>query len=82
MKQKDLAVLIVVAAVSAVMSLFLSNMFFSSPKNRAQKVETVDVITADFPSPNKSYFNNESVNPAQLVQIGPSDNQNPFNKTQ
>jgi hypothetical protein len=79
MKQKDLLVLIVVACVSAVFSLVLSNMFFSSPKNRSQQVEVVDAITSEFPKPNEKYFNNQSVDPAQPVQIGDGNNPNPFN---
>ena len=77
MKQKDIAILIAVAFMSAVFSLLLSNVFFSSPKD-AQKVETVDAISADFPSPNKKYFNEKSVDPSKLVEIGNSSNQNPF----
>ncbi len=79
MKQKDILVLIVVAFVSAVISLVLSNMFFSSPKNRSQQVEIIDPVTADFPKPSEKYFNGQSVDPAQPVQIGDSNNPNPFN---
>jgi hypothetical protein len=78
MKQKDIAILIAVAFFSAVVSLLLSNMFFATPKDRAQEVETIDAITADFPTPNKEYFNTESVNPSKLVEIGSNNNQNPF----
>lgn len=78
MKQKDILLLIVVAIVSGVLSFVLSNVLFSSPEKRSQKVEVVDKISSDFPRPNKEYFNAESINPAQLVEIGKSTNPNPF----
>jgi hypothetical protein len=77
MKQKDIALIVVIAAVSGVLSFFISDMIFVTPDNRQQAVEKVDVITADFTPPSEKYFNNQSVNPAQSVQIG-GGNQNPF----
>ncbi len=79
MKQKDVILIIVIAFVSAVLSLVLSNMLFASPKNRQQTIEIVDPITADFPSPDNKYFNNNSIDPTQLIQIGNNNNQTPFN---
>jgi ABC-type maltose transport system permease subunit len=81
MKQKDIAVIIVVVFVSGVLSFFLSRLLFTSPKNRQQKVEVVNVITSDFPTPDAQYFNKDSVNPTTLIQIGDSNNPNPFNGT-
>lgn len=78
MKQKDILLLVVVAVISGVISLVLSNMLFSSPEKRSQEVEVTDAISADFPTPNKDYFNSNAVNPAQPVQIGESTNPNPF----
>jgi hypothetical protein len=78
MKQKDILTLVVVAIVAAVLSFVLSSMFFSSPKNRSQKVETIDPISSDFTNPSKKYFNANSIDPAKLVEIKPSDIQNPF----
>jgi len=79
MKQKDVILIIVIAFVSAVLSLVLSNMIFASPKNRQQTIEIVDPITADFPAPDSKYFNNNAVDPTQLIQIGNNNNQTPFN---
>jgi len=79
MKQKDVILIIVIAFVSAVLSLVLSNMIFASPKNRQQTIEVVDAITSDFPTPDSKYFNNNAVDPTQLIQIGNNNNQTPFN---
>lgn len=82
MKKKDLPLIIVVAAVSAVFSLLLSNVLISSPKNRKQQVEVVSPITNDFQQVDQKYFNANSVDPTQLIQIGDNNNQQPFNGSQ
>lgn len=78
MKQKDILTLVVIAIVSGVISLVLSNFLFGSSEKRSQDVETIDAITADFSKPSEKYFNSQSVNPAQPVEIGTSTNPNPF----
>lgn len=79
MKQKDIAVLMVVVFVSIVVSIFASKMLFSSPKNREQQVPVVPAISANFPVPSSQFFNSQSVDPTQLIQIGNSTNPQPFN---
>lgn len=82
MKQKDIALIIVIAAVSAGASFFVSRLLFATPENRQQKVEVVDAITTEFPIPNKKYFNDESINAAKLIQVTDNNNPNPFNGAQ
>lgn len=78
MKRKDISVLLVVAFVSAFLSVILSGLFFSTPEDRAQKVETAEVIETVFEVPDQKYFNSNSVNPTQNIQIGTDPNSNPF----
>lgn len=78
MKQKDIALIIVIAFVSAVISFFVSSRLFVTPSNRAQQVEVVDPITASFSTPDKKYFNSNSIDPAPSPSIGDGSNQNPF----
>lgn len=78
MKQKDIALIIVVVFASGVASFFISNALFASADKREQKVEKVEVITGDFPTPDQKYFNDQSIDPTQLIQIGESTNPNPF----
>jgi hypothetical protein len=82
MKQKDIATVIVIAAISAVVSFVVSGKIFVTPANRQQKVEVVDAIDSNFQAPSSKYFNNDSIDPAQLVQIASNNNQNPFSKSQ
>ncbi|HSW37403.1 MAG TPA: hypothetical protein VLG37_03490 [Candidatus Saccharimonadales bacterium] len=82
MKQKDIALIIIIVFISAVLSLFLSKMLFASPKNRQQKVEVVEPISADFPTPDSRYFNTQAFDPTKLIKIGDNTNPTPFNTKQ
>jgi hypothetical protein len=79
MKQKDIALIIVVAFLSAIISLVLSGKIFVTPENRQQHVEVVDKISTEFNLPDSRYFNSNSVNPTVEAQLGTDTNQNPFN---
>ena len=79
MKQKDMILIIVMVFVGTVAALIVSRLVFFSPQNRSQKAEVVDTITPDFSQPPKKYFNAESVNPTQQIEIGGTTNPNPFN---
>ncbi len=61
MKQKDIALIVVIAAISAVISVFASKALFSTPKGLSAQVETVEKISADFPQPDTRYFNEKSI---------------------
>lgn len=78
MKQKDIALIVVIVIVSAVISLFVSKAIFASPKNRQQQVEVVQPITGDFPQPDSHYFNSTAFDPTQLITIGQNNNTDPF----
>lgn len=78
MKQKDIALIVVVVVVSAVISVVVSNAIFAPPKNRQQKVEIVQPISADFPVPDSHYFNSQSIDPTRLITIGSNTNPDPF----
>lgn len=81
MKQKDIATLVIIAAISAVVSFVISGKIFVTPANRQQKVEVVDVIDSSFQAPSTKYFTSDSIDPAQLVEIANNNNQNPFNNS-
>jgi hypothetical protein len=81
MKQKDIALIIIIVAISAIASLLVSKALFVSPKNRQQKVEVVQPITADFPRPDRQFFNSQANDPTKLITIGQNSNSNPFSST-
>lgn len=78
MKQKDLPLLIAIVIFSIIVSLIVSTKIFTPQKNRMQKVEVVPVVSSKFPAADPTYFNNDSIDPTQLIQISNSNNQNPF----
>jgi hypothetical protein len=79
MKQKDIALIVVIVLVSAVISLFISKALFGSPKQRQQTAEIVQPITAEFPKPDSRYFNSQAFDPTKVITIGEENNPNPFN---
>lgn len=85
MKQKDLAIIILIAFISIMISSVLANAIFNSSKKHNLKAPTVNVISSDFPqvqseSAYKPIFNSEALNPTQLIKIGTSQNTTPFNQ--
>ncbi len=78
MKQKDIALILVIVFLSAVISFFASNAIFGGPKSRNQQVEVVPTITSTFPPPDTRYFNKDAFNPTKLITIDKNDNTGPF----
>ena len=78
MKQKDIAMIILVVFFSAMFSWIISGFFFTSSEQRSQTAEIVEPINPDFQRPDNAFFNEKSINPTQLIQIGDTDNNQPF----
>ena len=78
MKQNDIVLIIVIVFIAGVVSFFVSNALFSSTETRKADVEVVEPITQTFTEPDKRYFNDQALNPTQLIQIGNQDNRQPF----
>lgn len=82
MKSKDLTLIAVIGLASAIIALVVSNIFLAAPKDLKADVEVVQEITAEFPFPNKKYFNENSENPTRLIQIRENQTANPFTNQQ
>lgn len=78
MKQKDIALVILIVGISGLISFFISNSFISS-SNKTEEAAVVEPITDEFVEPSDEYFNEQSVNPTQTITIEGTDNPNPFN---
>jgi hypothetical protein len=81
MKQKDIILLIVSVFFSILVSVIAAKFIFSAPTNLNQQVDVIPVISSDFPATNPVYFNAQALDPTQLINIGPSNNTQPFNGT-
>lgn len=82
MKQKDLALIGIVAIVSIFVATFASNFLIGSGGGKEQQAEVVDAISATFKTPDQRYFKEDSVDPTQIIRIGESANPTPFEQTQ
>ena len=78
MKQNDIAMLILVVAISFVASWFIFNAIFTGPDEQSTEVEVVNVIRPDFEQPSNKIFNDDSFNPTELIQIDEQNNNKPF----
>lgn len=78
MKKKDLGPILLIVGLSAIFSFIISNALFGSPKTRQQQAEKASPISADFTRPDDAYFNQDSVNPTQIIRIGGGNNETPF----
>ena len=78
MRGKDIQIVLLVAVVSAIASILLSDTLFSTPEDRSQKVETAEAISSDFQQPDSTYFNGQSFNPAENIDVGQDPGSNPF----
>lgn len=81
MKQKDIALIIIIVFISAIISLFASKLIFVSPANRQQQVEVVQPITSSFSQPDSAYFNSSAFDPTQPITVTQNANPDPFSST-
>ncbi len=82
MKQKDVALLIVVVIIAGVFSFMISNFLLIPAAGRQAEVEVVSPISSEFVDPDEKYFNSQSVNPTQIIRIGEGENTDPFSNGQ
>lgn len=78
MKKTDIALLILVIAVSGLITYFVANSLLASPKKQSTRVEVVEAISSDITEPDKTIFYKGAINPAVPIQVGNSANQQPF----
>ena len=84
MKRQDIIRLAVVAVLAGFLSLLVTNIIFSVPKNRSSKVPSVQAIPTSLPDIKNDpsyqpFLNSNSLDLTQPVQIGNSQNNTPFN---
>ncbi len=78
MKSKDIYIIIIIGILSMVVSIVISITFISSDNNRDETVEVIPVITSELTRPSQEYFNSNSINPTQTIQIGGEVSPTPF----
>lgn len=78
MKKNDLALILVTVFFAGVISLLVSKVFFTSGENSQLEAQVVQPITTDFQKPDERVFNEDAINPTQLIQIGNNSKSDPF----
>jgi hypothetical protein len=81
MKQKDIALIVVIVFISAIVSLFVSKAIFGHPATTDTQAEVVAPISADFPKPDVKYFNSQSIDPTKTITIQQNTTTDPFSGT-
>jgi ABC-type phosphate/phosphonate transport system permease subunit len=69
-KQNDIILIIVAIFIGGVSSFFIANTFIGGASLQ-QQAEVVEKISSQFLQPSEKYFNDNSYNPTQKIQIVP-----------
>ena len=77
-KQTDIAMLVLITAISLVAAYLIGGALINSPESRSTPVEIAIPINTDFPEPDTRIFNANSINPTEKIEIGDSNTNAPF----
>jgi hypothetical protein len=69
MKKTDIAMIILIASVSVLISYFVAKSVLGDVYNGTAKVKTIDKIDSNIVEPSSDIFNKSAINPAVQVQI-------------
>lgn len=69
MKKSDIAMIILIASVSILVSFFVAKSFFGDVYSGSAKVKTIDKVDSSIEEPSPYIFNKNAINPAVQVQI-------------
>jgi thiamine biosynthesis lipoprotein ApbE len=70
MKKSDIAMVVLIASVSILVSFFATQALFGGAANESITVKTVEKIDATIVEPDTAIFNENAINPAVEVQVG------------
>ncbi len=70
MKKTDIAMLVLIAGVSVLISSIVLNSILGDPSEKTRNVEVTDEIQAGFIEPSEDIFNKDAINPTVPIMIG------------
>lgn len=73
MRKKDLPIILATAIVAGIFAYIFTNFLIVPDADRSEEVEVVEPITSEFRTVDERYFNENSINPTQLIEIGGGD---------
>jgi len=69
MKKSDIAMIILIASVSVILSFFIAKSIFGDVYSGSVKVKTIDKIDSSIVEPSKEIFNENAINPTIPINI-------------
>ena len=69
MKKTDIAMIVLIASVSVIVSFFVAQSIFGDVYNGTAKVKTIEKIDSTIVEPSTEIFNKNAINPAIQIQI-------------
>ena len=78
MKKNDVAVIVLIVILSAVVAYFVSSALIGTPENDPVQVEVVTPIAENFETPDSRIFNEKAIDPTVEIKGGSEDSQQPF----
>lgn len=78
MKKNDIALIILIASITLVVSYLIVKSLFGEPQGQQTSVEKVDPISATIEEPSPRIFHKDAINPTIVIKIGDPANQQPF----
>ncbi len=79
-KQKDIAALILVVAISFGVGYYLTSLLVSTPEDRSETVTDVQSFDQEYPDPDPLIFHEFSIDPTEEITIEQADRLNPFTR--
>lgn len=70
MKKSDIAMIVLIAAVSVMVAYFVAQALLGDIRNESVQVKSTDPITTEVVQPDPSVFNSNAINPTVEVIIG------------
>ena len=78
MKQKDIIPIVIAVVAGIAVAIIADKVLFSNNAAQYTNVDNVPAIRTDFPMPSTAYFNSQSIDPTQIINISPNNSQQPF----
>jgi hypothetical protein len=82
LKQSDIAMLVLIVAISLIASYLVGDALINTSANREVEVQVISPISDQFTTPSADIFVDDFINPTELIEIGNSNNNQPFGNQQ
>lgn len=80
MKKQDIAIIILIVAISALAAYLIGRAIVGDPQQQAVQVPTVEAVSTNVEEPDNRVFNDNAINPTVEINIGDSSNRQPFSR--